>query len=133
MTSAREDIRSDRRAGCGARGGRRLRLPFAIDSGWVVYVDEETGEHDQQPVVIGDQLRQHVVDRVAMLERMWARYVADGTLPDLLADELKVDKRYKPPREYFATPGLCRPRSDTDPRGMYCRVREECMERAGRL
>lgn len=104
-----------------------------ISRGWVVYVDKETGEHDQQPVVIGPELRAHVVDRVNLLERLWARYKADGTLPELLPDELKVDKRHKPPREYFAAPGLCRPRSDSDPRGLYCRVRKECMTRAGRL
>lgn len=107
--------------------------PLEIERGWVVYQDKETGEHDQQPVVIGDELRRHVIDRVELLEEFWRRYVADGWLPALLPDELKVDKRHKPPREYFATAWQCRPRSDTDPRGLYCRVREECMTRAGKL
>ena len=103
-----------------------------IERGWVVYISKESGEHDQQPAIIGPELRDQVYSRIEVLEACWRRYLADGTLPDLLADELKVDKRSKPPREYFAPNWLCRPRADDDPRGLYCRVRDEGMRRAGR-
>lgn len=134
MTAARKEHCVQIAAQAVVLGVRRAFGPiWAVERGWVVYVNKETGEHDQQPVVIGPELRQHVIDRVFMLEMAWSIYTADGILPGLLPDELKVDKRYRPPREYWASPGLCRPRSDSDPRGLYCRVRAECQSRAGKL
>lgn len=97
-----------------------------FDRGWVVYINKESGEIDQQPVNITDELRFEVSKRVFDLEEAWARAANDGILPPMLPDEEKTGRDRK---KYMAPAWQCRPRSDTDGRGLYCQARSACFAR----
>lgn len=98
-----------------------------INYGWAAYVEKEKGDVDEQPVEITDALRERVAQNVGLLEAAWANYaVIDGRLPSRLPNEIKLDKRSKPPREYVTGAWQCRPRSDSDNRGLYCPCRSHC-------
>lgn len=97
-----------------------------FDRGWVVYINKESGEIDQQPVNITDDLREEVYDRLGWLETAWKAASEDGILPPMLPDEQKMGRDRKP---YMAPAWQCRPRSDTDPRGLYCQSRTACFAR----
>jgi hypothetical protein len=95
-----------------------------IAEGWVLYLNKETGDFDQQPVHLAD-MEGTVEHRLAELEDEWAR----GSLPPRLPDQHEMT-RTRPPRATgrMLPNGLCRPVSDTDPRGKYCDCRRICMD-----
>lgn len=88
--------------------------------GWVVYINKESGAIDQQPVEITDELRDEVKHRLLMLENAWTAAANEGKLPPMLPDEEKTGRDRK---KYMAPAWQCRPRSDSDPRGLYCSAR----------
>jgi hypothetical protein len=96
-----------------------------FEHGWAVYIDKESGEIDQQHFEITLQLRNEVIERLRVLEDAWSNYALFEQLPPVLPDEEKQDRSK---RTYMAPPWQCRPRSDDDPRGMYCQSRVACLE-----
>jgi hypothetical protein len=100
--------------------------PRRFTHGWVVYIDKESGAIDQQPVEITEELRREVVERIGKLEDAWERWERHHVLPPMLPDERKIGRDRKP---YMATAWQCRPRSESDPRGLYCSARTSCFAR----
>jgi hypothetical protein len=111
-------------------GENGVPFPKPFERGWVVYIDKESGAIDQQPVEITDALRSEVTERLYGLERAWLLAETDGTLPPMLPDEEKRGRDRKP---YMATAWQCRPRSESDPKGLYCSARVACFTQAGKL
>ena len=101
---------------------------FHFERGWVVYIDKESGNIDQQPVEITDTLRNEVTERLNALEQAWTLATQAGILPPMLLDEEKTGRDRK---KYMAPAWQCRPRSETDPRGLYCQARTACFARKG--
>jgi hypothetical protein len=97
-----------------------------IERGWVVYIDKESGNIDQQPVEITAELRNEVTERLNALEQAWTLATQAGILPPMLPDEEKTGRDRK---KYMAPAWQCRPRSDTDGRGLYCQARTACFAR----
>jgi hypothetical protein len=102
------------------------QTPHRIERGWIVYIDKESGNIDQQPVEITDQLRNEVTERLGALETAWTLATQAGILPPMLPDEEKTGRDRK---KYMAPAWQCRPRSDTDGRGLYCQARTACFAR----
>jgi hypothetical protein len=98
---------------------------YRFSNGWVVYINKESGEIDQQPVEITAELRDEVKHRLLALENAWSAASTDGTLPPMLPDEEKTGRDRK---KYMATAWQCRPRSETDPKGLYCQARSACFK-----
>jgi hypothetical protein len=98
------------------------------EHGWVIYIDKESGNIDQQPVEITAELRLEVQRRVYALEDAWEGYERVEALPPMLPDEEKTGRDRK---KYMAPAWQCRPRSDTDGRGLYCQARTACFARKG--
>lgn len=96
-----------------------------FDRGWVIYINKESGEIDQQPVEITAELRREVDHRLADLENAWLDAALNGILPPLLPDEEKTGRDRK---KYMAPAWQCRPRSDSDPKGLYCQARSQCFK-----
>jgi hypothetical protein len=87
---------------------------FHVDHGWVVYWEKNDGQIDQQPVDLDDPaLLEAVGERLNAREQAWSRYIWHDELPARLTT--------------FPDKGLCKPRSDTDGRGMYCPYRQHCV------
>ena len=86
---------------------------FDVVAAWVVYFEKNDGQLDQQPVDLDDpDLMAAVGALLDARENAWARWHVGGRLPERLAT--------------FPDKGLCKPRSETDARGMYCPYRIEC-------
>jgi hypothetical protein len=103
-----------------------INLAEHTENGWIVYINKESGEIDQQPVEITDDLRREVVVRLGNLEDAWDRWTRFEALPPMLPDE---EKRGRDRKLYMATAWQCRPRSESDGRGLYCQARTACFER----
>lgn len=99
-----------------------------IDFAYVAYIGKESGNVDQQPVLITDALRTEVEARVNKLEVAWFDWALSGILPPMLPDEQKTGRDRKP---YMAPAWQCRARGDDDPKGLYCQARSTCFQLKG--